>query len=144
MNENTFAGSFFFRFNLFCLIVFLFYLHFCVLGHFKKFRCIVKSLIDTSMKFLSKYNWKKKTRKVFFGHQSLGVQTSIPVSQTAWICHYIGKERWNCLELGKLNLLKLTVEARKQHNLALYLAFKKLEHAFVYFMVLQTKLVQKQ
>ena len=35
--------------------------------------------------FMLKYSWKKKTWKVFFGHQSLGDQTSIRVSQMAWI-----------------------------------------------------------
>ena len=35
--------------------------------------------------FMLKYSWKKKTWKVFFGHQSLGDQTSILVSQMAWI-----------------------------------------------------------
>lgn len=39
-------------------------------------------------KFLLKCNWKKKNWKVFFRRQSLGVQTRIPVSQTARIRHW--------------------------------------------------------
>ena len=38
--------------------------------------------------FLLKYNWKKKTWKVFFGRKSLGAQTGIPVSQTALTRHW--------------------------------------------------------
>ena len=58
-----------------CLIV-LFCLHFCILSHFEIIRCIVKSLIATSMKFFFKNNWKMKTwEKKFFGHQGSGTQT---------------------------------------------------------------------
>ena len=42
-----------------------------------------------SMHFLLKYNWRKETWKVFFGSQSLGAQTDMLVSQTAWICHWL-------------------------------------------------------
>ena len=56
----------------FCLIVFFFCLHFCLLSHFKIIRCIVKSVIANSTYFLLKCNWENKTWKVFFGRQSLG------------------------------------------------------------------------
>ena len=59
-------------------------------------RCIMKSLIATSTYFLLKYNWKKKkkkTWKVFLGHQSLGTQTGTLVSQTAWLCP-CDNEKW--------------------------------------------------
>ena len=41
------------------------------------------------MYFWLKYNYKKKTWKVFCRCQSLGAQTGIPVSQTAWMHHYL-------------------------------------------------------
>lgn len=50
----------------YCLIVFLFCLHFCVLSHFGIIRCILKSWIATSTHFLLKCNQKNKTWKVFF------------------------------------------------------------------------------
>ena len=61
--------------------------YFCILSHFKLLRCTVKSLITTLTYFLLKYNWKKKTSKVFFRRQSLSTQKIIPVSQTARIRH---------------------------------------------------------
>ena len=69
----------------FYLIIFLFCLHFCLLSHFKIIRRILKSLITTLMYFLLKYNWKNKTWKELFGSQSLGMESSILVSKTAWI-----------------------------------------------------------
>ena len=76
-------------FKILPLLVSLFFtcLHFCLLSHLKIFRCFVKSLIATSTYFLLKHNWKKENLKSFFGHQTLGTQTSIMVSQTTWICH---------------------------------------------------------
>ena len=65
MNEKIFVDSFFFRFNL-CL-------NFSLLSaflYFKPFeiiRWIVKLLIATWIYYMLKYNWKKKTWKVFFG-----------------------------------------------------------------------------
>ena len=47
-------------------------LHFYILNHYQKIRCIVKSLITTSTYFLLKYNQKNKTWKMLFGCQSLG------------------------------------------------------------------------
>ena len=79
MNENTFVDTFFFRLSIFWFH-FFFCPHFCRLCHFKTIRCIAQSLITTSTYFLLKYNWKKKTWKVFFGHQSLGIQTDLPNS----------------------------------------------------------------
>ena len=78
MNENIFVDSLFFRSDLFLSHGFFcfFCLHFCLLSHFEIIRCIVKSLFDTSMYFLLKYNWKKVNLKsVFwapdFGHPNL-------------------------------------------------------------------------
>ena len=71
----------------FCLIVFLFCLHSCLLSHFEIIRCILKSLITTSTYFMLKYNWKKKIWNILFAVQGLGIQTSIMVSQTTWIHH---------------------------------------------------------
>ena len=95
----------------YCLIVFLFCQHFRLLSHFEIIRCIVKSLIATSTYFSLKYNWKKKTWKVFFRRQSLGAQTGIPVSQTAWIRHWIPPENvkkplvfWCFKGKGNINL----------------------------------------
>ena len=48
-------------------IVFLFCLHFCLLGNLEIIRCIVKSMIAPSMYLLLKYSWKKKTWKSFLG-----------------------------------------------------------------------------
>ena len=45
-------------------------LHFYILSHLQIIRCIVKSLIATSTYFLSKYNWKNRGWKIFFGCQS--------------------------------------------------------------------------
>ena len=89
MNENTFVDSFFYCFNLFVSLFFSSVCFFCFLSHFEINKCSVKSLITILTYFLLKYNWKKKTRKVFFGHYSLSAQTGIPVSQTAWIRHWI-------------------------------------------------------
>ena len=52
--------------STFCLIVFLFCLHFCILNHFKT-RYTVKSLIAISTYILLKYNWKIKLEKFFLG-----------------------------------------------------------------------------
>ena len=41
---------------------------FFILSHFKIIRGIMKSLTTTSTNFLLKYNWKKKTWKMFFEH----------------------------------------------------------------------------
>ena len=73
----------------FCVIVFLFCLHFCLLSHFKIIRCIVKSLIATSKYFLLEYNWKKKRKpeKCFLDTQVCMSKWVIPVSQMAWV-HY--------------------------------------------------------
>ena len=76
------------------LIVFLLCLHVYLLSHFRSIRCIVKSLIATLTLFLLKYNWKKKISKVSLGHQDLGGQTSIPVFQMAWICHWMYLNNW--------------------------------------------------
>ena len=50
-----------------CFIIFLFYLHFCLLSNLEIIRCIVKSMIAPSMYLLLKYSWKKKTWKSFLG-----------------------------------------------------------------------------
>ena len=44
---------------LYCLIVFLFCQHFCLLSHFEIIKCFVKSVVTTSTYFLLKYIWKK-------------------------------------------------------------------------------------
>ena len=49
----------------------------------------MKALITTSTYSFLKHNWKKKTGKVFFGLQSLGAQTGIPVSQMVWILDWV-------------------------------------------------------
>ena len=54
------------------------------LSHFKIIRCVVKSVIATSTYFC----WNT-TEKVFFGRRNSGTQTFIPVSQTAWMRHWI-------------------------------------------------------
>ena len=72
----------------YCLIVFLFCLHFLPSKPFQKNEMHCESLILTSTYFLLKYNWRKKTWKVFFGLQSLGTHRGILVSQTAWIRHW--------------------------------------------------------
>ena len=79
---STFAST------SFCLVVFLFCLHFCLLSYFEIIRSIVKSLIATSKYFFWKYNWKKSWL-VLFGRQSLGAQIGILVSQTTWIRHWV-------------------------------------------------------
>ena len=85
--------------HLFVSLAHLFCLHFCLLSHFEIIRCIVKSLVATSTYFLLKYNWQNKTWKVILGRQSLGTQTSIPVSQTAcirpWIYWWECEVSWN-------------------------------------------------
>ena len=53
-----------------CLVVFLFYLDFCILTIDRYFNVEIQL--------------KKGNLKVFFGRQSLGAQTGIPVSQMAW------------------------------------------------------------
>ena len=66
-----------------CLIDFLLCLHFCILSNFKIIRCIVKSLIASSKYFLLKYNWKKKTWKLFFWAPEFGcpnLYTGLPNS----------------------------------------------------------------
>ena len=75
-----------------CLFVFLFCLHFCIQSHVEIIRCMVKSLVATStyIYIFLKYYWKKKTWKVFLGHESLGTQACILVSQMVWICHCFG------------------------------------------------------
>ena len=73
----------------FSLIVFLFYLHFCLLSYFEIIRCFMKSLMTTSTYFLMTYNWKKKIWKVIFGCQNFGIQAGIPVFQMAWIHHWV-------------------------------------------------------
>ena len=85
MNENTFVDSLFFRFYLLLSHCFSFLSALCLLSHLEIIRYIMKSMIANSMYFLLKYNWKKKTWKVFFGQPSFGTQTGIAVSQTAWI-----------------------------------------------------------
>ena len=82
MNENTFVGSIFFCFRPLCLIVFLFWLHFCILSYFKIIRCIVKSMIATSTYFLLKYNWKKENLKSVFGrpNQHTGLLSDLNMS----------------------------------------------------------------
>ena len=84
MNENTFTDSFLFRFNIFLSHCFSHLFAFCQLSHFEIIRCIVKLMIATSTCFLLKCNWKKRSWKMLFGHQSLGIHASILVSQTAW------------------------------------------------------------
>ena len=87
-----------------CLIVFLFL---CIC---QMIQCIVKSLIATSTYFLFKCNWKNKTWKKLFQHQSLGTQTSIPVSQTTWIRPYT--YQWNkLLKYWSLKLSLLIIES---------------------------------
>ena len=78
-NKNTFVDSFSICFDLCCLIVFLFCLHFCLQNHFEMIRCIVKSLIATSTYFLLKYTWKNENLK--------GVFWVLEFSQMTWI-HY--------------------------------------------------------
>ena len=82
MNENTFINNFFIHFDIF-LSHFISFLHFCPLSYFKIIKCIVKSLTAT----LVEIQLKKENSKIAFGRQSLGAQTGIPVSQTAWIRH---------------------------------------------------------
>ena len=65
-----------------CLFVFLFCLHFCILSHVEIIRCMVKSLVATSMYFFSFEILLKKEnlKSIFwtreFGHPSL--YTSLP------------------------------------------------------------------
>ena len=60
MNENTFVENFFFDFNILSH-VFLFFLHFCLLSHFK-IVCIVKSLLATFVEIQLK---KRKLKRYF-------------------------------------------------------------------------------
>ena len=84
LNEwKHFRWQFLLSLQLLYLIVFLFCLHFCILSHFKIIRCIVKSLIATSTFSLLKYNWKKKTWKVFF-----------------WVPEFANPNRYTCLPSG--------------------------------------------
>ena len=69
-------------------LFFSFCLHFCLLSHFEIIRCIVKSLIATSMYFFSWNKTEKKLTKYFLG-TSLGAQTGNPVYQTIWICPWL-------------------------------------------------------
>ena len=87
MNENTFVDSFFFCLYLFLSHCYFLLSAFYLLSHFKIIRCIEKSPTGTSTYFLLKYNWKKENLKGAFWVPGLGAQTSIPVSQTAWIHH---------------------------------------------------------
>ena len=75
-----------------CLFVFLFCLHFCIQSRVEIIRCMVKSLVATSTYIYIFFELllKKKTRKVFFGRESLGTQACILVSQMVWICHCFG------------------------------------------------------
>ena len=77
-----------------CFHDFFFCVCFCLLSHFKIIRCTAKSLITTSTCFLLKCKWKKNL-KVFFGRQSLGAPTGLPVSQTTWIRHW-SVSFWHC------------------------------------------------
>ena len=77
-----------------CFHDFFFCVCFCLLSHSKIIRCTAKSLITTSTCFLLKCKWKKNL-KVFFGRQSLGAPTGIPVSQTTWIRHW-SVSFWHC------------------------------------------------
>ena len=70
------------------LIVFLFSLRFWLLSHFKKMRCIVKSLIAASTHFLSKYDWKKKFLKFFLGARVWVPKGVYQSPKRAWICHW--------------------------------------------------------
>ena len=79
MNENTFINNFFIHFDNF-LSHFISFLHFCPVSYFQS---IVKSLTATFIEI----QLKKENSKIAFGRQSLGAQTGIPVSQTAWIRH---------------------------------------------------------
>ena len=87
MNENTFIDSFFFHFNLFCLIVFLFCLHFCLLSQFKN-----DALWNHWLLFKHIFCWnttqKRKHEKSFLG-ACLVAQTGILISQKTWICPWI-------------------------------------------------------
>ena len=62
-------------------LVFPFCLHFCLLSHCKIIRCIVKLLIATEHILC----WNTTTQKGKLKNGLLGVQTSIPVSQTTLI-----------------------------------------------------------
>ena len=84
--KSTFEDNLFLPWPL-CLIVFFFCLHFYILSHFEIIRCIVKLLIATSTYFFEMQLKKEKLKSVF-GHQSLGAQTGLLVSQTAWIRHW--------------------------------------------------------
>ena len=85
--KKTFVDSFFICFYHFLPHCFSLLSVFFLLGHFKVIRCTVKSLIGTWSYFFVEIQLKKKTWKDFFRRQSLHVQTSIPVSPTALICH---------------------------------------------------------
>ena len=100
MNENTFVDIVFIHFNLFNLLLFS-----SVCIYFKQFwiiRCIMKPLIASSMYFYWNTTEKKKAWKLFFGCQSFGAQTGIPVIQTAWICQcqHINWWNWSILNPG--------------------------------------------
>ena len=82
---KTLADKFFFHFDVFLSHFFLFFQQFCLPSHFQIIKCIVKSLITTSVE----YHLKIKNSRVFFGHQSSGAQSGIQVSQTTWICNHI-------------------------------------------------------
>ena len=81
---KTLADKFFFHFDVFLSGFFLFFQQFCLPSHFQIIKCIVKSLITTSVE----YHLKIKNLRVFFGHQSSRAQSGIRVSQTTWICNH--------------------------------------------------------
>ena len=87
-------SQFLFSLQPICLNVFLFSLNFCILSHFKIINVLWNHWLPLQC-ILVKYNREKKTWKVFFGWQSLGVQTGIPVSQLAYIrlCMYMTTEQ---------------------------------------------------
>ena len=84
MNENVFVDSFFFRFEVFCIIVFLSCLHFCLLSLFK-WLDVLRNHYHYFNILLLKCNWKMKIWEMFFWHQnrctglSKGLNTSLNI-----------------------------------------------------------------
>ena len=95
-----YALNFFFRFKLFLSCCFLF----CLLSHFQIIRCIVKSLIATSMYFLLKYNWKKNLKNVLWVPKFVGLNqyTSLPNGLDTWLLNPTDFHRDNCSFPGNI------------------------------------------
>ena len=129
MNENTSIDSFFFCIDLFVSLFFSFVCIFIFEGISDKLDALGNHWWLLQHIFLLKYNWKKKTLKVFFGVPDFGQPNAYIDLPNDLNISLISKEMINFIIICRVILLVLALlfencSLTKAHKITYSLLFK--------------------